>query len=194
MKQFNQLFLTTHQESLDFIQTLFDLTPNGYYGQNPKKSRAVHNMLKLLYFFTSILILLINPKLCLATQVHSHPEGLYVHQLAHFFFILSMVTLIYWLKKRNLYREKGWRYLKYSALCFIIWNIDAILAHYLENQNFFIIKNAGSLEAVLVSLPGYELHTLIFYFAKMDHIFCVPGILFLYFALRCFIDKARELK
>ena len=65
----------------------------------------------------------------MATQAHGEPEGILAHQLAHLFFILSMGVLIYWLRERNLVVEKAWRCIQYSALFFILWNLDTILAH-----------------------------------------------------------------
>lgn len=53
-----------------------------------------------------------------ATQVHGGPEGLYVHQIAHFFFMFSMAILIYWLRERRLVQEKGWRFVQYAAFFF----------------------------------------------------------------------------
>jgi len=53
----------------------------------------------------------------LATQAHNAPEGLYAHQLAHVFFIISMGVLIYWLRERKLVQAVGWRYIQYAATC-----------------------------------------------------------------------------
>jgi len=149
------------------------------------------NILKLLSYLFLVLFLM-QPDVAHATQAHSYPEGLYVHQLAHFFFILSMATFIYWLRERGLSRDKGWRLLQYCALCFILWNADAMLAHYLESQEgLFVTREQTTLDAVLIASGGHTAETLIYYFAKMDHLFCVPGIIFPYAALRCFLAKAR---
>ncbi len=69
-----------------------------------------------------------------ATQAHGPPEGLYVHQLSHLFFIFAMAILIYWLRSRGLVREQAWRYIQYAALFFILWSIDAFLVHLLDEQ------------------------------------------------------------
>jgi hypothetical protein len=69
-----------------------------------------------------------------ATQAHSAPEGLYAHQLAHIFFIISIGVLIYWLRERKLVQAVGWRYIQYAALFFILWNLDAFSVHLLEEQ------------------------------------------------------------
>ncbi|WP_457571797.1 hypothetical protein [Desulfovulcanus sp.] len=148
---------------------------------------------KLILRVFALYLLLMQARVAYATQVHAHPEGLYVHQLAHFFFILSMGTFIYWLRGRDLTRDKGWRLLQYCALCFIFWNADAMLAHYLESQDgLFTIVEQGGIYSQIKAHPGNELATLLFYFAKMDHFFCVPGIIFLYAALRYFLGNAKE--
>ncbi|MDX1708368.1 MAG: hypothetical protein R3274_07195, partial [Desulfobacterales bacterium] len=54
-------------------------------------------------------LILIIAEPAFATQAHSAPEGLYAHQLAHVFFIISMGVLIYWLRARQLVRSAGWR-------------------------------------------------------------------------------------
>ncbi|ROQ90743.1 hypothetical protein EDC27_2633 [Desulfosoma caldarium] len=125
------------------------------------------------------------PQKLYATQVHSEPEGLYAHQLGHLFFIISMGVFIYWLRGRRLIRHKGWRYLQYSALLFILWNADAALVHHLENQNDIFQKfSEGTLHAYLQPYAGREWLTWIFFLVKLDHLLCVPAIIFLYLALR----------
>ncbi len=120
-----------------------------------------------------------------ATQVHADPEGLYSHQLGHGFFILSMGVLVYWLRGRRLIRYKGWRYLQYSALLFTLWNVDAILVHHLEDQDDIFMKfSEGTLHAYLQPYPGREWLAWIFFLGKLDHLLCVPAIVFLYLALR----------
>lgn len=96
-----------------------------------------------------------------------------------------MGVLIYWLRGRRLIRYKGWRYLQYSGVLFILWNVDAILVHHLENQNDIFVKfSEGPLQAYLQPYPGREWLTWIFYIGKLDHLLCVPAIIFLYLALR----------
>lgn len=125
------------------------------------------------------------PSVAWATQVHAEPEGLYSHQLGHGFFVVSMGVLVYWLRGRRLIRHRGWRYLQYSAFLFVLWNVDAIVVHALENRDdLFMRFSEGTLHAFLQPYPGREWVTLLFYVCKMDHLLCVPAIIFLYFALR----------
>jgi hypothetical protein len=121
----------------------------------------------------------------MAIQIHSGLEGLYVHQIAHILFLFSMGALIYWLRDSGLIEEPGWRYVQYSALFFILWNIDAVAGHYLDGHgNLFVLADEGSFAARIHLVNGSSRVMLLYYFAKLDHLFCVPGIVFLYMGLR----------
>lgn len=128
-----------------------------------------------------------------ATQVHLGQEGLYAHQIAHVFFIFALATLIYWLRGRKLVRESGWRFVQYAAFFFILWNLDAILVHYLDGRNDLLETiNAGTWSASIHLLEGHWLLAVVYYVGKMDHLLCVPGIIFLYAGLRQLLKRARE--
>lgn len=130
-----------------------------------------------------------------ATQVHAEPEGLYVHQIAHLFFIVSMGILIYWLREWKLVEQKGWRLVQYSSLFFILWNIDAMIVHYLDEQGaIFQTINAGTDYASLASDPASSGPALLYYLAKLDHLLCVPAIVFLYAGLRHLLQQAQAAK
>jgi hypothetical protein len=121
----------------------------------------------------------------LATQAHSAPEGLYAHQLAHIFFIVSMGVLIYWLRERKLVQAVGWRYIQYAALFFILWNLDAFSVHLLEEQIPIIeVQRINSWEISITAADHSVALTWFYYAAKLDHLLCVPALLFLYFGLR----------
>jgi len=120
-----------------------------------------------------------------ATQAHSAPEGLYAHQLAHIFFIVSMGVLIYWLRERQLVRSVGWRYIQYAALFFILWNVDAFLVHLLEEQLAVVEIQRISLWHIHLTVASRSKPLVwLYYAAKLDHLLCVPALLFLYFGLR----------
>ena len=93
--------------------------------------------MKLTQFFKKpglIVAMVLIAEPAMATQAHSAPEGLYAHQLAHIFFIVSMGVLVYWLRERKLVQAVGWRFIQYSALFFILWNVDAFFVHLVEEQ------------------------------------------------------------
>jgi len=125
-----------------------------------------------------------------ATQAHSAPEGLYAHQLAHIFFIISMGVLIYWLRARQLVQSSGWRYIQYAALFFILWNLDAFTVHLLEEQLAVIDIHRINLWQINITANNHSNALLwLYYFAKFDHLLCVPALLFLYFGLRRLLKK-----
>ncbi len=119
----------------------------------------------------------------LATQPHGAPEGLYVHQLSHLFFSFSMGILIYWLRMRNLVRETGWRYIQYAAFFFILWTLDAFAAHMLDEQ--FEWVRVTRVDRWHIRLDASREWLGIFYYIiKLDHLLCVPAIVFLYAGLK----------
>ena len=59
---------------------------------------------------------------------HSYP-GIYIHQMGHVFFIGSCLFVIRTIIRNRLQQEGGWRYLLYSQIGFILWNIDTFSGH-----------------------------------------------------------------
>ena len=132
------------------------------------------------------------PGLALATQGHGGIEGVYAHQMAHIFFIISLAVLIYWLRTRKLVQTTGWRLIQYSALFFILWNIDTITVHTLDDQ-FGIIQaeTIGVWQIQIADSFNHNFLKLIYYIIKLDHLLCVPALLLLYFGLRRLIVENR---
>ena len=132
------------------------------------------------------------PGLALATQGHGGIEGVYAHQLAHIFFILSLGVLIYWLRDRKLVQATGWRLIQYSAFFFILWNIDAITVHALDDQ-FDIIQaeTIGVWQIRITDIFNHDILKLFYYVTKLDHLLCLPALLFLYFGLRRLIVDSK---
>jgi hypothetical protein len=130
-----------------------------------------------------------------ATQVHAHPEGLYTHQIAHAFFAVSMGILIYWLRQRGLVKEPGWRLIQFAALFFILWNADAMVAHYLDDHGeHFKIVDAGTWHSAIQLAGGSDVLIVLYYLVKLDHLLCVPAIVLLTFGLRQLLRTAQEAK
>jgi len=141
----------------------------------------------------AILVGCLLPAAALAVQEHGAPEGIYSHQGAHLFFVASMGLLIYWLRQRRLVREAGWRYIQYAALFFILWNLDAFTAHFLDEQSGILdtamaapVKSRSSLGENLTALAWF------YYLAKLDHLLCVPAMAFLYAGLRRLLKDAGQ--
>jgi len=121
----------------------------------------------------------------LATQTHGQPEGLYTHQIAHLFFIISMGILEFWLRQRNLVREPGWKYIQLAAVLFILWNIDAMVVHFFDEQIHWL--NVRTLDSWQISISvegGGKGMALLYYILKLDHLLCVPAMICLYLGLK----------
>ena len=139
--------------------------------------------MKTLLFLVMTFSFLVAEK-ALATQAHGDPEGIYAHQLAHLFFMLSMVILIYWLRQRKLARHTGWRYIQYAAFFFILWNVNVMLVHFLDEQAMLITVERISTWQIRVSSSSGKWTEITYYVARLDHLICVPAFLFLLLGLK----------
>jgi hypothetical protein len=121
----------------------------------------------------------------LATQTHGQPEGLYVHQFGHLFFIFSMGVLEFWLRSRNLTREPGWLYIQFAAVLLLLWNMDAFLVHFLDEQTALLhIEKIDPWHLKITSPAGYTSIAILYYLGKMDHLLCVPAMFCLLLGLK----------
>ncbi|MCF8093436.1 MAG: hypothetical protein K9K40_13385 [Desulfotignum sp.] len=134
------------------------------------------------------------PSPAFAIQLHMGNEGIIVHQLGHIFFMLSMVGLMFTINSKKLTRQKGWRLIQYAALFFIFWNLNTLAAHFLDNQIAVVrIKTLSLSQMTIVSQSDSQLLAGIYYFLKLDHIWCVPAMVFLFSGLNCLLrDQVRR--
>lgn len=140
---------------------------------------------RILFVLTIFTCLAFIPEPAIATQGHGGIEGVYVHQLAHVFFIISMGGLIYWLKQRGLVRESGWQLIRLAAFFFVLWNIDALFVHALDDQFKIIqVQRMGSWSVRITDIHHRTGIESLYYLAKLDHLLCVPAIIFLYLGLK----------
>ncbi|SHK54939.1 hypothetical protein SAMN02745216_03642 [Desulfatibacillum alkenivorans DSM 16219] len=136
-------------------------------------------------FWLVFIISLVSASPAWAVQAHGAPEGLYIHQFAHVFFAAAMGIFMYWLKASALTTQPGWRMIRYCALFLLLWNIDAFAAHFLdENLAIVSFERNGLLHMNLSSETQGPFLPALYYFLKMDHLWCVPGMVFLYLGLR----------
>ena len=141
-------------------------------------------------FFTVLFVAFFTPAHALATQMHEAPEGIYAHQLAHLFFMLSMGFLILWLRERKLVKEGGWRFIQYAAIFFILWNMDTFIVHLLDGQLRIIqVKKISTEHIQINAVSGRNGLETFYYMAKLDHLLCVPALCFLYFGLRRLVKE-----
>lgn len=140
----------------------------------------------------SILFLVLLPTVpAMATQGHAGIEGVWVHQYAHLFFLFSMMLLIYWLRQAGLVKKPGWRYIQYAALFFILWNADAILVHFLDEQiNAIRVTGVSEWQIRVAATGDRRWLAALYYIAKLDHLLCVPAMVCLWLGLRHMLMEA----
>ena len=127
-----------------------------------------------------------------ATQAHGAPEGIYVHQFSHIFFMASMVILIYWLRQRDLVRLTGWRYIQYAALFFMLWNANVLIVHFMDEQAMLVVVEKIDVWQIRIVSPLGRWAEAWYYIGKLDHILCVPALFFLYLGLRKLLAETSE--
>jgi len=143
--------------------------------------------------FTAGLTLL--PTDLYATQLHASSEGIITHQVGHLFFLFSMVALIFTVTGKGLDKQRGWRMIQYSAFFFILWNLDAITAHFFDNQIHAVkIENLSFGKIRILTNNNSSSFAWIYYVLKLDHLLCVPAMLFLYKGLSDLVDDQKQIK
>lgn len=119
-----------------------------------------------------------------ATQIHTCVEGILVHQVGHLFFLISMVVLMITIQNNEFHLEKGWRWIQFSALFFILWNLDAFLVHYLDNQSGLILSRLLDVSRIdIQSRIDSPILEYLYYILRLDHLLCLPGMVCLFLGL-----------
>ena len=151
-------------------------------------------------FFTRLMTfwaaagLILMPFDAYATQLHASSEGIITHQMGHLFFLCSMVVLIFTVTGKGLNIQKGWRLIQYAAFFFILWNLDAITAHFFDNQIHAVkIENISFGKIQIVANNDSSPLAFFYYVLKLDHLLCVPAMLFLYRGLSNIVDDQRQM-
>lgn len=128
-------------------------------------------------------VFLVSPDSALALQSHAAPEGIYVHQLAHIFFLAALCYL-FWDVRRSSFPSRGWRLLQLFCILMALWNIAAFTGHWLGGSIHpsDIVKDSGYLSAQLMGPISFT--KIIYYLTKLDHIFSVPAMFCLYLCLK----------
>ena len=130
-----------------------------------------------------------DPDLAYAFQSHPAPEGLYVHQLAHVFFLVAMAILVYWLEKNHFTAQRGWRLIQASCILFALWNATTVVGHTVEElmpSGLVLGKPDWTQSIVLGGNPV----AMAFYVLKLDHFVSVPAMLCLFLGIRSLYKQA----
>lgn len=132
---------------------------------------------------------LLLPEQGMALQTHSQPEGIYVHQMAHIFFMAALGYL-YWDTLRSAFSGRGWKFLRIFCVLTILWNLLALIGHtstlLLHPEDFTYV------DGYLFSKVNYPLTfiKIVYYAARLDHILTVPAMFFFYMGVRSFYQHS----
>lgn len=126
-----------------------------------------------------------------AIQLHLTAGGIITHQIGHTAFLISMIVLIFTIRGKNLETQKGWRMIQYAALFFILWNLDTLFAHFLDNQIKIVSTRTLSFKTFIVEAED-PVVAWIYYFLKLDHLLCVPAMFFLYRGLSELVKEQKK--
>jgi len=139
--------------------------------------------------------ILLRPAPVFAIQLHSGNAGIIAHQIGHLFFLFAMVALMFTINSQGLIRQKGWRQIQLGALFFIFWNLATLVAHFLDNQIEVVrIETLSITRLAVVTQSESQLLAVIYYFLKMDHLWCVPAMIFLYLGLDTLLKTQQAAK
>ncbi len=150
----------------------------------------MHPMLKYSILpFVALIYCLVFPQQGMALQTHSQPEGIYVHQMAHIFFMAALGYL-YWDTRRSAFSGRGWTYLRVFCVLTILWNILALIGH-TATQNLHP-EDFTHVDGYLFSKVNMPLTfiKIVYYTAKLDHLLTVPAMFFLYMSVRSFYQHS----
>ncbi len=150
-------------------------------------------MQKLLIILPATLIWFI-PVTADAIQMHYGAEGIIVHQAGHVFFLISMLILVFSIKGKGLSHQRGWRFIQYSALTFVLWNLNTISAHFLDNQIRAVqVEDISFWDITITSWCNSPHLAFLYYLLKFDHLLCVPAILLFYFGVSHILKESKEI-
>ena len=145
----------------------------------------------LLFFL--LVLALGYPSDALALQVHGEPEGLYVHQMAHLFYVLAL-GYFFWDIRRSSFTNQGWRYLQWFCVLMTLWNVLAFAGHtagvFLDPRSLH--QTDCYLQTQLVG--PLTMNKFLYFIAKLDHLLCVPALFFLFLGTRSFYRSVAHIK
>ncbi len=145
---------------------------------------------KIIRFLPVFLAVLFFSEQAMATQMHGGIEGVVVHQMAHIVFAGAMALLIYWLRQHGLVVNPGWRQIQYAAVFFLLWNINAFIVHFLEEQvDILDMAQIEPWQLRLQAQPAFEWVAWLYYVVKLDHLLCVPAMICLYSGLKRLLES-----
>jgi len=131
-----------------------------------------------LFFIVFLVIGSLLPDTALAFQPHAY-SGLYIHQLAHFFLIVSLFFFAVKARQTRLASLKGWRHIIGGTWLLILWSGATMVGHFLDldlSEEAIFLPPGTSIPHL--HLAGWQ--EALFYILKFDHLLAVPAMFLFY--------------
>ena len=135
-------------------------------------------------FLTALLLLLggLLPDDALAFQPHAY-SGIYIHQLAPFFLIVSLFFFAVKARQTYLASLKGWQYIIAGTWILMLWSATTMVGHFLDlhisDDALFLPPGAT---VPLLRLISWQ--EALYYFLKLDHLIALPAVFLFYRGLK----------
>lgn len=135
-------------------------------------------------FFTVFLLLLgaLLPENALAFQPHDY-SGLYIHQLAHFFLIVSLFSFAVKARQTRLASLKAWQYIIAGTWLLMLWSAATMVGHFLDlhiSEGALFLPPGAHIPLLL--LTGWQ--EVLYFVLKLDHLIAVPAMFLFYRGLK----------
>ena len=132
-------------------------------------------------FFTVLLSGFFLPESALAFQPHAY-SGLYIHQLAHFFLIVSLFFFAVKARQTRLAALKAWQYIIAGTWILMLWSGVTMLGHFLDLEIEDALFLPPGADIPLLHLAGWQEG--LYYLLKLDHLLAVPAMFLFYRGLK----------
>ncbi len=131
-------------------------------------------------FSLAFLFILLAPSDAGAFVTHDYPAT-FINEAARIYFLLACILVLWAMRRNKLEKEKGWRYIYISLICFALWDIVVFvgqLAAAKVDPSHFI----GSIEGLNYFKRNILLHEddYFYYFASFDYVVIDIAMLLFY--------------
>jgi len=122
---------------------------------------------------------------------HDYP-AIYTHQIARIFLFFAFLILLWAIVRNRLHTQKGWRYLYFSLILFIVWDLSVFVGRIAEI--LAIAQTIGSTEGWQYFERSIKLGRMeyLYYAGRLDFILLNIAMLLFYLGLRELSQKVKE--
>lgn len=127
------------------------------------------------------------PDEALAFQPHAY-SGLYIHQLAHIFLIVSLFFFAAKARQTHLVSLTAWKYIIAGTWLLMLWSAATMVGHFLDlhmDENSIFLPPGADIP--VLRLNGWE--EALYYLLKFDHLIAVPAVFLFYRGLKLLREK-----